>query len=226
MLCGWKHSGFNIHRSQRVPPRNREDMERLAQYIIPNPFSVDKMQPNSSGHSIIYRSGMNPKIQRNFEVFSPYDFIARIIQPIPDKSFQLVRYYGWYSNKMRGQRLKQTDAGPVEVSESEVMDVSAYKPRPIPPKRWRELIQKVWEADPLLCPHCHKEMRIVALIDEAPIIERILRHLELWEAGVRVDAARDPPQTVELVIEPGLDAPFPDYDHEPVFAENWQPEER
>jgi len=31
MLREWTHSGFNIHRSQRVPPRNREDMERLAQ---------------------------------------------------------------------------------------------------------------------------------------------------------------------------------------------------
>jgi hypothetical protein len=104
---------------------NREDMERLAQYIIRNPFSVDKMQPNSSGHSIIYRSGMNPKIQCNFEVFSPCDFIARITQHIPDKSFQLVRYYGWYSNKMRGERLKQTDAGPVEVPEGEVIDFYA-----------------------------------------------------------------------------------------------------
>ena len=49
MLRGWTHSGFNVHRSRRVPPGNREDMERLAQYIIRNPFSVDKMQPNSSG---------------------------------------------------------------------------------------------------------------------------------------------------------------------------------
>ena len=38
---------------------------------IHHPFSIDKMQPNSSGDSIIYRSGMNPKIGRNFEVFSP-----------------------------------------------------------------------------------------------------------------------------------------------------------
>ena len=67
--------------------RNREDMERLAQVIIRNPFSVDKMQPNSFGHSIIYRSGMNPKIQRNFEVFSPCDFIVRVTQHIPDKSY-------------------------------------------------------------------------------------------------------------------------------------------
>jgi hypothetical protein len=46
---------------------------------------------------------------------APCDLIARITQHIPDKSFQLVRFYGWYSNKMRGQRLKKTGAGPVEV---------------------------------------------------------------------------------------------------------------
>jgi hypothetical protein len=50
---------------------------------------------------------MNKKIGRNFEVFTPCDFIGAITQHIPDKSFQLVRYYGWYSNKMRGRRAKQ-----------------------------------------------------------------------------------------------------------------------
>jgi len=78
VLRGWTHPGFNIHRSQRVPPGNREDIERLAQYIIRNPFSADKIQPNRSGDSIIYCSGMNPKIQRNFEVFSPCDCTACI----------------------------------------------------------------------------------------------------------------------------------------------------
>ncbi|MCF7762299.1 MAG: hypothetical protein K9N62_01350 [Verrucomicrobia bacterium] len=60
----------------------------------------------------------------------------------------------------------------------------------------------------------------LALIDQADVIERILRHLRLWEASVRVDAARDPPEPDEPVIEPWLDDPFPDYDHEPVFAQN------
>ena len=52
---------------------------------------------------------MNKKIGRNFEVFTPCDFIAGITKHIPDKSFQLVRYYDWYSNKMRGRRAKQAD---------------------------------------------------------------------------------------------------------------------
>ncbi len=85
-------------------------------YLLPDvslkPFSLDKMQVNEPDcrgldGSVIYRSAMNVKIQRNFEVFTPSDFIAAITQHIPEKSFQLVRYYGWYSNKMRGQRDKR-----------------------------------------------------------------------------------------------------------------------
>jgi hypothetical protein len=217
MLRGWVHSGFNVHRSRRVQPDEREDLERLAQYIIRNPFSVEKMQVNPSGDSIIYRSGMNEKIHRNFEVFSPCDFIAAITQHIPDKSFQLVRYYGWYSNKMRGQRDKQAveeaqATGTVATS----IDVSEHRPRRIPSAKWRELIKKVWEADPLICPRCLKEMRIVSLLDDLAVIERILRHLGLWEQGVRVHSGTDPPSPP--VIEPCLDDPFPDYDTEPVMA--------
>ncbi len=164
---------------------------------------------------------MNPKIGRNFEVFSPFDFIARITRHISDKSFHLVRDDGWRSNKMRGQRLKRADAE-AEAADAggEIIDVSAFKPRRITSKKWRELIKKVWEADPLLCPHCQHQMRIVSLIDHTDVIELTLSHLGLWEAGVRVESARDPPQPAEPLIEPWLEHPFPDYDHEPVFARN------
>jgi hypothetical protein len=83
---------------------------------------------------------------------------------IPDKRFQLVRYYGWYSNKMRGRRSKQAAAVvQPDGKAAAVIDVSEHKSRRIPSKKWRELIKKVWEADPLLCPRCQKEMRIVSL---------------------------------------------------------------
>lgn len=234
MLRGWVHSGFNVHRSQRVQPHQREDLERLAQYIIRSPFAVEKMQvgapnPANPEGSVLYRSGMNAKIHRNFEVFSPCDFIAAITQHIPDKSFQLVRYYGWYSNKMRGQRDKRAaEKAKAAGNAVAVIDVSAHKPRRIPSAKWRELIKKVWEVDPLLCPRCSHEMRIVALLDDRAVIERILRHLGLWlalrsfrevgEQGVRVSPARAPPEIVDRVIEPWPDDTFPDYDTEPVMA--------
>jgi Zn finger protein HypA/HybF involved in hydrogenase expression len=240
MLLGWRHSGFNIHRSRRIAPSSREDLERLAQYIIRNPFSLEKMHPNDTGDAIIYRSGLNPKIRRNFQVFEPCDFIAAITQHIPDKSFQLVRYYGWYSNKMRGQRLKReaereaasAQGEPAALSNVEIIQVSGFTPRRRPSRKWRELIQKVWEADPLLCPNCQQEMRIIALIDEEKVIERILRHLGLWEEPV--DVSRGPPEPIlelfreETIIELCSDSapweefpdPFPDYHSEPVFSWN------
>jgi len=35
----------------------------------------------------------------NFEIFDAEEFIVTNTQHIPDKSFQMVRYYGWYSNR-------------------------------------------------------------------------------------------------------------------------------
>ena len=259
MLQGWIHSGFNVHRSRRVLPREREDLQRLAQYIMRNPFSLEKMQFNKPGEAdfrlkadgavqtdgcVIYRSGMNPKINRNFEIFTPCDFIAAITQHIPDKNFQLVRYIGWYSNKMRGQRDKRAAEEAKAAGKAvEVIDVSEHQPRRIPSAKWRELIKRVWESDPLLCPKCHNEMRIVSLIDDPVVIDlpamlrialqagRILRHLGLWEQGVRVlparacpepclrgSGSRAPPEIVDRVIEPCFDDPFPDYDTELVMA--------
>ena len=76
------------------------------------------------------------------------EFIALITQHIPEKSFQLVRYYGFYSNRSRGERRKEAEretdhdstATPEEV---EVIDVSSYKPPRLPSKTWRECIKKV-----------------------------------------------------------------------------------
>ena len=162
----------------------REQCQSVRLNPIFNSSHSSSSGPVSAFGSILYRSGMNKKIGRNFEVFTPCDFIAAITQHIPDKSFQLVRYYGWYSNKMRGRRAKQADEEvQTEGDAVEVIDISAHEPRRIPSKKSRKLIKKVWEADPLRCPKCSREMRIVSLIDQEDVIERILRHLGLWQEG-------------------------------------------
>ena len=95
-----------------------------------------------------------------------------------------------------------------------LIDVSAHQSRRIPSKKWRELTKKVWEADPLRRPKCSREMPIVSVIDEQDVIERILRHLGLWQEGVRVrhrPAGRNDPRSVAR-------RPLPDYDTEQVMA--------
>jgi hypothetical protein len=190
MLLSWQHSGFSLHRSRRVGHEEREDLEQIARYILRNPFSTAKMPFEPGAGSVLYRSRMNKKQGGNFAALSPTDFIAAVTQHIPDKGFQLVRYYGWYSHKARGVRAK-TGAAQAEDS------AQGHEPDRAPTSaQWRRLIAKIWEADPLTCPDCGAEMRILAFIEEDRVIGRILRHL-----GLLPDASRGPPLQ-EPVYEP------------------------
>ena len=93
----------------------------------------------------------------------------------------LVRYFGWYSNRARGERAKQlatqAEAKPF-VPIAEPSTEFAARAR----AAWARLIRKVYEADPLECPQCNGPMRVIALIEDPGVIRRILQHLGLWAA--------------------------------------------
>ena len=135
----------------------------------------------------------------------------------------------FYSNRARGERAKrEAEPGAPEATDVDVIDVSEYHPPRIPSKKWRELIKKVWEVDPLICPHCGAEMKLIALIDDDEVIEKILRHLKLWpEQTALTSLSRAPPRPPdggERIVELCFDDPFPDYDTEPVMAYANDPE--
>jgi hypothetical protein len=207
------HNGFNIDNGIRISRDDEKGRESVAQYILRNPFSVEKMTYNDKSGTVIYRSKMtHGRNRKNFNAYTAEEFIAAITQHIPEKSFQMVRYYGWYSNKSRGMRLKQgmvrPGDEPLENDGSvEIIDVSEYEPKRIPSKTWRECIKKIWEVDPLKCPNCGGEMsarpdsgKIISFITEASVVRRILEHLNLWEERL----SRDPLEWGQLSEDNGV----------------------
>ena len=44
-------------------------------------------------------------------------------------------------------------------------------------------MKRVYEADPLECPHCGGVMKVIAFIEsrQADVIARIMRHCRLWQ---------------------------------------------
>ena len=105
-----------------------------------------------------------------------------------------MRYYGAYSNRARGQRRESQDQlegnGPSEAEE------------PVPPqperaalrRQWANLIRRVYEVDPLVCPRCGAEMRVIGFITEPKVIKRILDHIR-----TRDRVSRSPPQSQPAV---------------------------
>ncbi len=93
---------------------------------------------------------------------------------VPEKGEQMVRYYGYYSNVCRGRRKKlNQDALIPDILERDE-DSQAYR------KNWAKLIQKIYEVDPLTCPTCQGQMRILSVIEDQEVIKTILKHLGLW----------------------------------------------
>ena len=87
-------------------------------------------------------------------------------------------------------------------------------------KNWARLIQKIYEVDPLVCPACRGEMRVIAFIEDQEVIRKILVHLGLWEIKTRPrPVAHGPP---DLTYEPFNDSPAPtadDYLTDPLYPD-------
>ena len=112
-----------------------DSQEALAQCIIRNTFSLEKITYQRETGTVFYTSKMTQRKNRsNFRVSTVKEFIAAITQHIPEKSFQLVRYCGWFSNRGRGERRKQGLMQPVSEAETgvgavDIIDVSFHQPK-------------------------------------------------------------------------------------------------
>lgn len=213
-MRGWKHSGFSVDNSVRINAGDQAGMQRLIEYVSRCPFSLARMVSLTKDGEILYRAAhpnclpfplsgdasLMAGIPRNFEVYDPLDFLAEVTQHIPNKGEHQIRYYGWYSNKKRGMREKKAPKTPAAAGNPEPDTPFQRKCR----LTWAALIKAVYEVDPLKCPKCGGEMRIVGFIEETDTIEKILRHCNLWK-----EAPRPPPA---LSAGPSLpDSPTLDY---------------
>jgi hypothetical protein len=70
-------------------------------------------------------------------------------------------------------------------------------------KRWSYFIRKVYETDPLICPKCCGQMRIISFIDQADVIKKILQHSGLWEESHAPPESEPPRNEIkEITFDP------------------------
>ena len=120
--------------------------------------------------------------------------LAQLVTHIPNKGEQMVRYYGFYSNKSRGLRKKAgTDDAVPALIESEVSSKEFRK-------NWARLIQKIYKVNPLLCPKCSGSMRIIAFIEDEQLVKKILKHLALWNVKRKPTPRANGPPTEAIII--------------------------
>ena len=70
----------------------------------------------------------------------------------------MVRYYGYYSNVLRGKRKKEEQDDIISC----IIEENGVSPEKR--KAWVRLIQKIYEVTPLEFPECQGIMKIIAFI--------------------------------------------------------------
>jgi hypothetical protein len=168
------------------------------------PISLERVQWGGEG-VVHYRAkeghdGRAMPAGDTAEAFDPADFLARVIMHIPDPHRHLVGYYGWHSNVSRGQRRRALEDQPsanVDRAPSLMLEeAQARSPEARALRRsWAEMIKRVYEINPLVCPECGSEMKIIAFIIDHSVVDKILRHLKRREEEGR---GRGPPGRSEL----------------------------
>jgi hypothetical protein len=191
-LLSWRHSGFSVHTSVTVPSDDRDGLERLARYLLRAPVSLERLRVDADAQAIAYagrrRAGHEPHVTS--VPLDPKEF-ARILMHIPEPRRHVIRYYGAYSSVVRARGARQAHVA-VGGGAATAPPPAQHEPTSLEWRaarhRWAQLIRRICEVDPFLCPRCGGPMRIIAFITEPRVIGKILRHL----ASRGVDA-RSPP---------------------------------
>jgi len=131
-------------------------------------MSLERLSFSEKKGQVGYRYGQEAK---DLERIDYPEFIARVTSHIPDKGQVTVRYYGLYANAHRGKIKASHEAFPLRMAEEEL--------RPVPSKGWAEMIRKVYEVDPMVCPQCGGQMKVIAFLTDYAVVDRIINHLKL-----------------------------------------------
>ena len=184
-MLSWKHPGFSVDASVSIPASSQKARVNLSQYIVRHPVSLKKIMYIEENSTIIYKTKFNEYWKESIKYFKATDFIAELTQHIPSKHKHLIRYYGLYSSRTRGKANKDGSLAKYgytstlqetlgQDSNLEMENVSNKASR----RSWARLIQKVYEVDPLICPKCGHELKVIAVITEPHEVRKILECLK------------------------------------------------
>jgi len=212
--------GFSVNGSAYIHENDREGRERLIRYCARPPFSLERITKQSDG-SIIYRLNKPLVNGQTLLRLTSLELIDKLAALIPPPRIHRHRYYGVLApnspfrasvTAMAGQSL---DQGAIKIQTADkkadpVEQAQEDKPKR-PPNRylWAMLLARIYNLFPLLCPQCGAEMQVIAVIQDKPVINKILKS---------VGEAIEPPVLSPARGPPGWD----DYNQDLSVAENKQ----
>ena len=127
----------------------------------------------------------------------------------------LARYHGVLGPHYRYRRdiVPKPKSHPEPIEEPSECDDDHHSARQR--MNWARLLRRIYKIDVEKCPHCQGKVRIIAAIEEPPVIRKILEHLGLPTSPPRFHPARGPP----LSPAESNQVSFTDFDFKQAFPD-------
>lgn len=199
--------GFSLHADVAVTACDRAGLARMLRYGARPPLAQNRLALRPDGQ-VVYRLRKPTTAGRSEVVFTPEAFIRRLAALIPPPWLNLTRFHGVFAPASAARPavlalVPQPDA-PVASNDvcNATTDIEVTEPptdlTPQPSAHrigWAELLKRTMDIDVQTCPRCGGRMRLVQLVKDKPVIDKILSHLNLPTDPPPVASARPPPQT-------------------------------
>ena len=206
--CHARSNGFDLHAGVVVPAGQRERLERLCRYALRPPVARERLSVTGAGR--VRLQLRQPWADGTTHlVFDPIEFLGRLAVLVPRPRINLLLYHGVLGPRAAWRAaVVPREAMPPGEDEPRTEDttgqdgdreVDANTPdvdrRHARGRRWADLMRRTFGFDVLACPRCDGRLRLIALIDHVPVIQKILCHLGLpSEVPVPTPARAPPPE--------------------------------
>ncbi len=243
-MAAWEHGGgFSLDAGVRIEAEDRSGLERLLRYCARPVFALERLRQIDPEH-LVYES-IKPGPGGSISLLlTPLELIERLAALIPPPRRHRHRYYGVLAPNaplraavtalavakdvvpLASAMTEAVSAPESGATVPNALDEEAEEPALRRAARyvWALLLARIYEVLPLRCPKCGGDMRIIAVINEGPVIREILGHLGEPISAPRLAPARGPPlwelpvdDQAERETDPPAQ-PAPDYEFDQRVA--------
>jgi hypothetical protein len=168
-----ENTGFNVWAGDLIESQDSDTRKFLGRYLMRHPFSLDRITFNEDKVTVISSKESIPNWQG-----TPLEFLARLSLHIPNHYEHLERFYGRYSPVTRGA-LKEVKVEEIlnepDTDNSQSNELTHFFSKSsLSKSSWASCIKLVYEINPMECPECKGQMKIIAFIKNHREIEKIL----------------------------------------------------
>jgi len=153
----------------------RDKLERLCRYISRPALSEKRLSLTSAGN-IRYQLKTPYSDGTTHVIFEPLDFISKLASLVPKPRVNLTRFHGVFAPNSK-HRILVTPARRGKGGQKAIGQDKMPEERRTA-MTWAQRLKRVFNIDIESCEYCGGHVKVIACIEDQPVIDKILAHLK------------------------------------------------